>query len=136
MRYQLRERSRIHEAGGFVSFNGVWRVSGVLATSRALGDYPLKGGNVVIAEADLQVFDMDVVKPRFMILATDGVWDVFSNEEATELVSQSLHEPLHGAKELVREAYCRGSFDNITAIVVDFTSSPPIADAKGDNSSD
>ena len=32
----------MQEAGGFVAMNGVWRVQGVLATSRALGDYPLK----------------------------------------------------------------------------------------------
>ena len=39
---QLKEKKRIQEAGGFVAMNGVWRVNGVLATSRALGDYPLK----------------------------------------------------------------------------------------------
>ena len=39
---QLKEKKRIQEAGGFVAMNGVWRVQGVLATSRALGDYPLK----------------------------------------------------------------------------------------------
>ena len=39
---QATERKRIKEAGGFVSFNGVWRVAGILATSRALGDLPLK----------------------------------------------------------------------------------------------
>jgi protein phosphatase 1L len=39
---QLKERKRIQEAGGFISFNGVWRVAGILATSRALGDFPLK----------------------------------------------------------------------------------------------
>ena len=41
---QLKEKKRIQEAGGFVAMNGVWRVQGVLATSRALGDYPLKVG--------------------------------------------------------------------------------------------
>ena len=39
---KLKEKRRIQEAGGFVSLNGVWRVQGVLATSRALGDFPLK----------------------------------------------------------------------------------------------
>jgi protein phosphatase 1L len=32
-----REHKRIQEAGGFIAFKGVWRVSGILATSRALG---------------------------------------------------------------------------------------------------
>ena len=36
---QLKEKKRIEEAGGYVSLNGVWRVQGVLATSRALGGY-------------------------------------------------------------------------------------------------
>ena len=39
---QLKEKKRIQEAGGLVAMNGAWRVMGVLATSRALGDYPLK----------------------------------------------------------------------------------------------
>ena len=45
---QLKEKKRIQEAGGFVAMNGVWRVMGVLATSRALGDYPLKVSNQFI----------------------------------------------------------------------------------------
>lgn len=34
---QSREKNRIKEAGGFIAFHGVWRVAGILATSRALG---------------------------------------------------------------------------------------------------
>ena len=52
-----REHKRIQEAGGFIAFKGVWRVSGILATSRALGDYPLKP-NLVIADPDILTFDM------------------------------------------------------------------------------
>lgn len=33
----LQEHKRIQDAGGFISFNGVWRVAGILATSRAIG---------------------------------------------------------------------------------------------------
>ena len=44
---QLKEKKRIQEAGGFAAMNGVWRVMGVLATSRALGDYPLKVGLIL-----------------------------------------------------------------------------------------
>lgn len=55
---QSRELKRIQEAGGFVQFKGVWRVAGILATSRALGDYPLKDKNFVIAEPDILTFDL------------------------------------------------------------------------------
>lgn len=117
----MREKRRIRKAGGFISFNGVWRVAGVLATSRALGDYPLKDRNLVIAEPDILTFDLDKMKPKFMILATDGLWDAFSNEEAVAFVSERLDEPHFGAKSLVLQAYYRGSLDNITVMVVDFT---------------
>lgn len=52
-----REHKRIQEAGGFIAFKGVWRVSGILATSRALGDYPLKP-YLVIADPDILTFDL------------------------------------------------------------------------------
>lgn len=52
-----REHRRIQEAGGFIAFKGVWRVSGILATSRALGDYPLKP-KLVIADPDILTFEL------------------------------------------------------------------------------
>lgn len=52
-----REHKRIQEAGGFIAFKGVWRVSGILATSRALGDYPLKP-YLVIPDPDILTFDL------------------------------------------------------------------------------
>lgn len=55
---QTRELKRIQEAGGFIAFKGVWRVAGILATSRALGDYPLKEKNLVIAEPDILTFEL------------------------------------------------------------------------------
>lgn len=55
---QVRERKRIHEAGGFIAYKGVWRVAGILATSRALGDYPLKESNLVIAVPDILTFNL------------------------------------------------------------------------------
>lgn len=56
---QTRELKRIQEAGGFVQFKGVWRVAGILATSRALGDYPLKENNFVIADPDILTFELN-----------------------------------------------------------------------------
>lgn len=55
---QTRELKRIQEAGGFIAFKGVWRVAGILATSRALGDYPLKEKSLVIADPDILKFDL------------------------------------------------------------------------------
>lgn len=117
---QMRERRRIKEAGGFVTFNGVWRVAGILATSRALGDYPLKDKKLVIADPDVLSFDLKDHKPSFIILASDGLWDTFSNEEAVAFIKERLNEPDYGAKSLTLQAYYRGSLDNITVIVINF----------------
>ncbi|KAL2095931.1 hypothetical protein ACEWY4_008079 [Coilia grayii] len=118
--YQLKERKRIKQAGGFISFNGSWRVQGILAMSRSLGDYPLKNLNVIISDPDVLTFDLDKVQPQFMILASDGLWDAFSNEEAVRYIRERLDEPHFGAKSIVLQAYYRGCPDNITVMVVKF----------------
>lgn len=117
---QVRERKRIHDAGGFIAFRGVWRVAGVLATSRALGDYPLKDKNLVIATPDILTFELNDHKPRFLILASDGLWDTFSNEEACSFIQEHLKESDFGAKSLAMESYKRGSVDNITVLIIAF----------------
>ncbi|XP_027009110.1 protein phosphatase, Mg2+/Mn2+ dependent, 1Lb isoform X2 [Tachysurus fulvidraco] len=121
--YQLKERKRIKKAGGFISFNGSWRVQGILAMSRSLGDYPLKKLDVVISEPDIVTFDLDKLQPEFMILASDGLWDAFSNEEAVRFIRERLDEPHFGAKSIVLQAYYRGCPDNITVMVVKFKKS-------------
>lgn len=117
---QMRERKRIKEAGGFVTFNGVWRVAGILATSRALGDYPLKDKKLVIADPDILTFDLKDHKPSFVILASDGLWDTFSNEEAVAYIKERLDESDYGAKSITLQSYQRGSLDNITVMVINF----------------
>lgn len=112
-----------HPSGGFISFNGSWRVQGILAMSRSLGDYPLKNLNVVIPDPDILTFDLDKLQPEFMILASDGLWDAFSNEEAVRFVRERLDEPHFGAKSIVLQSFYRGCPDNITVMVVKFKSS-------------
>ncbi|XP_011550613.2 protein phosphatase 1L [Plutella xylostella] len=117
---QVREQKRIEAAGGYIAFNGVWRVAGILATSRAMGDYPLKDKKFVIADPDILTFDVSDHKPMFVILASDGLWDTFTNEEAIKFVKERLDEPDFGAKSLTLQAYYRGSVDNITVLVINF----------------
>ncbi|XP_030633082.1 protein phosphatase, Mg2+/Mn2+ dependent, 1Lb isoform X2 [Chanos chanos] len=121
--YQLKERKRIKRAGGFISFNGSWRVQGILAMSRSLGDYPLKNLNVLIPDPDVLTFDLDKLQPEFMILASDGLWDAFSNEEAVRFIKERLDEPHFGAKSIVLQSFYRGCPDNITVMVVKFKKS-------------
>ncbi|XP_055937745.1 protein phosphatase 1L-like [Argiope bruennichi] len=118
---QLKECRRIKEAGGFISFNGVWRVAGILATSRALGDFPLKDRNLVIACPDILTFDLADLNPKFMILATDGLWDTFNNEDAVAFMKDNINSDSYkGARSLVMQALKNGSMDNVTVLVVTF----------------
>lgn len=71
------ERARIEKEGGVVIWAGTWRVGGVLAVSRAFGDRPLK--KFVIATPEVRQESVSS-EDEFLILASDGVWDVVSNK--------------------------------------------------------
>ncbi|XP_009597152.1 probable protein phosphatase 2C 34 [Nicotiana tomentosiformis] len=100
-----------------------------LAISRAFGDYYLKDFGL-ISEPELTSRSI-TQRDQFAILATDGVWDVLSNQEAVEIVS-STPEREDAAKRLVESAICawkrkrRGiPMDDISAICLFFHSIPP-----------
>ncbi|KAB1220888.1 putative protein phosphatase 2C 11 [Morella rubra] len=109
------ERERIEQAGGFIIWAGTWRVGGVLAVSRAFGDKLLKP--FVVAEPEIQEEEIDGVD--FIIIASDGLWNVISNKDAVALV-QDIADAEEASRRLITEAYDRGSSDNITCIVVRF----------------
>lgn len=44
---------------------------------------------------------------RFIVLATDGLWDVFTNEEVIQFIEDHWDEEGHGAKAAAREAFNR-----------------------------
>ncbi|KAM0912675.1 hypothetical protein ACQ4PT_012646 [Festuca glaucescens] len=123
------ERERIENAGGVVTFSGTWRVGGVLAMSRAFGDRLLK--QFVVAEPEIQEQEIDD-ELEFLILASDGLWDVVPNEHAVAFVKEVVG-PEAAARKLTEIAYRRGSKDNITCIVVEFhrdsvgIGSPPLS---------
>lgn len=54
---------------------GTWRVQGVLAVSRGIGDIHLK--EWIIAEPDVKKLQI-TPDCEFLILASDGLWDAVS----------------------------------------------------------
>ena len=54
------------------------------------------------------------------MLASDGLWDTFSNEESVSFIKEHLHEPDFGAKSITLQSYIRGSVDNVTVLVIAF----------------
>uniref|UniRef100_A0ACD5VJ98 Uncharacterized protein n=1 Tax=Avena sativa TaxID=4498 RepID=A0ACD5VJ98_AVESA len=124
------ELERVEAAGGrVINWNG-YRILGVLATSRSIGDYYLKP--YVIAEPEVTVMDR-TDKDEFLILASDGLWDVVSNDVACKIARNCLSgraaskypESVSGstatdaAALLVELAISRGSKDNISVVVVE-----------------
>ena len=104
---------------------------GVLAMSRAIGDLCFRPYGVIC--------DPDVVtttrseEDEYLLLATDGLWDVLTNEEAYRIIRHtvasnraqavSLEECIQSsANRLTRIALDRGSRDNITVILLDLQS--------------
>lgn len=113
------EVQRIEEAGGFM-FKG--RVLGVLAVTRSLGDHCMK--NYVIARPHTREITIDLPNdkeqeqaPSFLILACDGLWDVFDDQIAVNFVLNYKGAKEDLSKHLIDEALRRGSTDNVTVVV-------------------
>ncbi|XP_010443659.1 PREDICTED: probable protein phosphatase 2C 78 [Camelina sativa] len=87
------ELDRIEAAGGRVIYWDGPRVLGVLAMSRAIGDNYLKP--YVISKPEVTVTDR-VNEDDFLILASDGLWDVVSNETACSVVRMCLRGKVNG----------------------------------------
>jgi len=92
-----KERARIEAAGGFVEFN---RVNGNLALSRAMGDFVFKM-NDKLSQADQIVTCQPDVEAAtigedwdFLLLACDGIWDVLSNQEVVDFVTQRIGQAM------------------------------------------
>ena len=83
------EHDRVEEAGGAVIWAGTWRVSGVLAVSRAFGDRPLK--KYVISTPDVSSRSLTDTIEEHVVLASDGLFDVFSNRVRTMAHCNSIY---------------------------------------------
>ncbi|KAL3651631.1 hypothetical protein CASFOL_004633 [Castilleja foliolosa] len=112
------ERGSIEHRGGFVSNlpGDVPRVNGQLAVSRAFGDKNLK--THLSSDPDMTSAEIDA-ETDLLILASDGLWKVMSNQEAVDIVKK-IRDPLKASKQLVLEALYRESKDDISCIVVRF----------------
>lgn len=110
------EIARIKSGGGVILDN---RVGGVLAVTRAFGDHSLKKSGVSavphVLKYTLKPFD------RFLIIASDGVWDELSDQDAVNYCKDEVSTKLI-ANAIVKAALDKGSKDNVSCIVVRFNS--------------
>lgn len=85
------EKRRVQRAGGFVEEG---RVNGVIAISRAIGDWEYKNAslkpedNMVSAYPEVVV---ETLKPEhdFMMIACDGIWDCLTSQQAVDFVYET-----------------------------------------------
>merc|ERR1711935_1022553 len=93
---------------------------GGLAVSRAFGDMALRDAGVsAVPDVKVQEITPD---DQFVILASDGVWDYVSNDEACQIV-QGTSDPREASNLIVEKARSRweksggGYVDDVTALV-------------------
>lgn len=119
---------------------GRWRVEGILAVSRAIGDMALQP--FVTAEPEIMEKTIGS-EDEYLILASDGVWDVMSNEDVAKFVVSTLNNSAATDEDFIKiakllcaevshltisnilpsnlliQAMLLGSTDNVTALVID-----------------
>jgi hypothetical protein len=111
------EQKRIASFGGTITYNtGIARVAGVLAVSRAFGNYGIR--NLIRADPDIIQRDL-TSDDHFIVIASDGLWDVFRNNEVADMCyNLEKHGVQRIADHLVQSSLSRGSMDNVTCVVI------------------
>ena len=138
---QPEELQRIHQARGVVIFG---RVDGLLAVSRALGDFEFKNYSQHHLWSDEQMYDMEAHRtfakylkvspfpdvtchprkleiPQCLVLACDGIWDVMSNMECHKYIEHMCKKSVDDtgliAEEVLDTCLKKGSSDNMTILI-------------------
>jgi len=124
------ERRRIEELGGRIEMpsesGGPARIAG-LATSRSLGSFAARP--FVSIHPDIHEYVPENGRDVFMVLASDGVWDVLADQLVVDLVwdqvSGFIDSPrgrgsilAEAAELIVQTALEKGSMDNLTCVIV------------------
>jgi len=135
----IREKERIVSMGEVIEWDKYSKVHRVrnLSLSRAIGDRYAKP--VVSGDVEIKHFPSQRSDDEFVLLASDGLWDVMTSQEVVSFVHRRLQgereknshssdaldkdelEPVlrrNMAKFVAREALNRGSSDNICVVMV------------------
>jgi serine/threonine protein phosphatase PrpC len=144
--YVHAERQRIEAHGGKITLrkHGVLRVEGQLAVTRRIGGFVNGSTHILTAIPDVHTYNISAATTdsssnhQFVILSTDGLWDVVTSAEAVHVVQDVLANAVNhnvqylqaygeysleqayqiAATVLTHLAYVRGSADNIGVCVI------------------
>ncbi|CAH1794714.1 unnamed protein product [Owenia fusiformis] len=114
------EVERIKKHKGLISYNSLGKptVNGRLAMTRSIGDFEFKPYGVT-AEPDTRSLEIKHGKDAFLILTSDGVNFVVSDQEIIDIVI-NCNSPKEGANLVADQALQFGSDDNVTTLIVPF----------------
>lgn len=97
-----------------------------LAMSRSIGDHAVKKVGV-IPEPEVTIYDVQS-EDQFLIMASDGVWEFISCQEAVEIVQSVMDDGVHDAcQELIENAAMRwqeeeGDYrDDVSILIIALT---------------
>lgn len=119
------ERIRIENLGGKIyrDEHKEYRI-GQLSVSRAFGD--LNEEPYVTNIPEQFVYKLES-SDKFVVIACDGLWDVFENQEVVNYIlancydsttGQRINKNINIARKLAEYAILRGTGDNVTIIVI------------------
>ncbi|KAF9401543.1 Protein phosphatase 2C 2 [Mortierella sp. AD011] len=119
----IEESTRILFAGGSVESG---RVNGLLAVSRALGDFKLKMGDTSQPGDQIVIAIPDIIEHRltdddeFLVLACDGIWEGMSSKQVVSFIRQKIAEkiPLDIVCETIMD-HCLAADGKLTSIGCD-----------------
>ena len=96
-----------------------------LSVSRSLGDFwsfnPRTGHFVVSPKPDVYVHNLDPKQQKFIVIASDGLWNVMTPKEVVEFIwdyehnDQNCHQPRDVVRAVINEALKRWSNKNLLA---------------------
>ncbi|CAF3727567.1 unnamed protein product [Rotaria sp. Silwood1] len=115
-----KEEERILRAGGKItkSVNDVLRVQNLLAMSRSLGDYSLDK-DIILSIPDIIEYPRNSLS-SYIIIASDGIWDVMNNEQVASFVSQRASNITFDyiISQLFDQCLINQSSDNMTIYII------------------
>lgn len=126
------EADRVVAAGGKIYMTDGYRINGVLAMTRAIGDVALERAGVV-PDPELTVLERSD-EDEVIVVASDGLWEVMSNDMAVDTACKAIARVQqkghtrnvgckHAAKVIANHALKVGSSDNISVVVLDLKKS-------------
>lgn len=130
------ERERVKNEGG--TFDDEGYLSGNLAVSRAFGNWDVSSGIKLQGLSSIpEIYVHNIThEDEFLLIACDGIFESFMDQEAISLVRRALvenNDPNAAAEKLANSALQRQALDNLSAIVIVLT--PPNYAITGNHSS-